>query len=136
MKRLNVRCCCQPTKILGTLPDVRGPYYFERYWERSGPEAQAVEHVVRIAKDTFYDHDFRREIAYRADGLDLDQLRKLREFEPLTESDNAPTAADRPSATRAGEPAARDGDYVCPVTFGERIAMAFRLPAEFLRGSR
>jgi hypothetical protein len=136
MKRLNVRCCCQPTKILGTLPDVRGHYYIKRFFERPDHDAEPVETVVSLSKDTFYDHDFRKETAYRADGVELETLRKLPDFEPLTEGDNATTAADRPGAPRAGEVAASDGDFACPVTFADRtreqIAAAFRLPTELL----
>ena len=127
--RLYVRCCCQPTKILGTLPNTNGRSYTEKYHKLcSDPlrDAQPVlvseEISVTVYKDVYYDERGRPELAYKADGIDLDTLRKLRNFQPNIDG-NADTAANRPSAPRARESAASDGDFACPAVDPELARM-------------
>lgn len=116
MERLYVRCCCQPTVIMGTLPYVGGGTYRTRIGRMKFGSDGAMEvdsEIIEIPQEVYYNDAGKPELAYKAHDLDL--LRQIRDFVPIN-SDNATTAADRSSAIRAGEVAASDGDFVCPVT--------------------
>jgi hypothetical protein len=93
MIRLNVRCCCQPTKILGTLPwDERSVDV--RFKQIGGGEitlpVREIKHFLSasIVPETACDalppdleaELIKREPAYKAEGAPLDQLRLIRDF--------------------------------------------------------
>jgi hypothetical protein len=93
MSRLNVRCCCQPMKILGTLP-----------WDETSDQMTfklggggeitlkiaTISHflVASIVPETANDTMppdieatmVRRESAFKAEGASLDQLRLIDAF--------------------------------------------------------
>lgn len=93
MRRLNVRCCCQPVKILGTLP-----------WDESSPEltfrkldgteltlqVQPISHrfmpkpaniiarmILPIDEPAY---SIKTEMAFKAEGAPLEQLRLIPQF--------------------------------------------------------
>lgn len=88
---LNVRCCCQPMKILGTLP-WDGQSLYQRFKLTDGREltlaVRAIQHylvnVPEIAADQMSPEvealAVERETAFKAEGAPLDQLRLIRQF--------------------------------------------------------
>ncbi len=121
-QRLLVRCCCKPTKILGSLPwdgsaelNILAPELgFVRL-----PVAQMTTVIAagldcrnkadkgsrtEISKEIFFDKggcaEIYRELAYKAEDTPIEVLRRLREFR------EAPTQLNR-------------FDYVCPYCFGD-----------------
>lgn len=90
MTRLNVRCCCQPQKILGTLPYPKGrdaviseTVYF-RYAMRTSPfeiTETSLKLLVAIFKDPVTGVVER---AYKAEGISIEKLRNLKDFVEAT----------------------------------------------------
>lgn len=94
MRRLNVRCCCQPTKILGTLPWDETSDRMTFKLTGGGDMTLKVETITHLliasivpetANDTLpadvETQMIKREPAYKAEGAPLDQLRLIPEFE-------------------------------------------------------
>ena len=95
MRRLNVRCCCQPTKILGTLPwDERSR---ETRWvvERSSGDDRLFQtFVLRVEPMRSVACDvppsvfnvlepgglITEELAYKAEGAPIETLRLIKGF--------------------------------------------------------
>lgn len=106
MKRLNVRCCCQPMKILGTLPWDETSHAFEFPLIGGGAltlPVCAIQHhainVPEIAMDDIHPDVaalmLTREPAYKAEGVPLDQLRMIPEFQEGDMVYHFPTSEER-----------------------------------------
>jgi hypothetical protein len=98
--RLYVRCCCQPQKILGTLPAPRndGPSVTFAYAEltETGPATRFVslplatfmeapilsdEALISLSPEAQRSM-IHRERAYKAEGMTIDELKKIPVFVP------------------------------------------------------
>jgi hypothetical protein len=100
--RLYVRCCCQPTKILGTLPAPVGNARSRRFQyaelTNDGPVSRHIElEIAKFATFTPLPGKFEfdplsasglsprntsltHERAYKAEGVTLEDLKKIAEF--------------------------------------------------------
>jgi hypothetical protein len=83
MNRLEVRCCCQPRKLLGTLPvpdHVQSGQCIVFLRLQHSADPSPLEHVMlRVA--TFWQRHKGYRLALKAEGVTLEVLRTLVGFE-------------------------------------------------------
>lgn len=73
---LNVRCCCTPTKILGTMPWADGRE--QLLFARMSPDGVITKHTVRVRH--FRHEDGTNELAVYGDDRGLEFWRKVPGF--------------------------------------------------------
>ena len=120
MNRLLVRCCCQPTKILGSLPyddgskELRVPVAGARGFDHIVFPVATMTTLCDMPMLGRLDRDFTkqieieqlieaqryRELAYKSEDTPIETLRRIRDFI------EAPADLNR-------------FDYVCPYCFGD-----------------
>lgn len=92
---INVRCCCQPQKVLGTLP--RSPDARPGTGARLAmmcqfvpPDLRTDQGTARLAPKQFFlpyaEFGPQRELAIKAESITLEELRLLPGFKPATTS--------------------------------------------------
>ncbi len=93
MKRVEVRCCCQPRKLLGTLPvgDAELRIGATLMFGRIPLKLERWAHIVEVSPDLLRDaaspslFEYLRQsraggVAFKADGLPIEVLRTIPEF--------------------------------------------------------
>ncbi len=89
MKRVEVRCCCTPRKLLGTLPvgdaelSVGATIMFGRVPLKLKRWSERVGEVVEIDGPSLFEFATREiagGVAFKADGLPIEILRTIPEF--------------------------------------------------------
>lgn len=71
-----VRCCCQPKKVLGYLPKAEGRAAVFYLRSAAGHEIQTIVLPIAIMQHG----DGTRELAYKADGVSVEQLHRIPRF--------------------------------------------------------
>jgi len=89
VKRVNVRCCCQPTKVLGTMeiPEtIKSPTTFRAVPVTAMPraplpngDAEFVSHVIRV-EEVVLDSGRKRELAVYAEERPIEFWRQFASF--------------------------------------------------------